>query len=394
MYRGDKDFRLGMGICKKFGIRYTALVPDIASPADSVFFDTVRFPRDKLPVFPEGMGVRFLKSRLIYFSKKNLSLGGFFQLSSGYQRAMEELKPDLIFENPYTTLTPRSYQTWLSARVMEIPVVYVDPGDIPPKGPLKKILSYLERPVIRNAVRIIVYNELGKERFVREYGYPKDKIEVIPKPIDTFEFLPGKDRDDARKKIGAGDKFVVSYFGRLSNNKGCIYLLKAARVIQSMGLGQHYLFLFAGGNIIERDAIAIKEMAASYHIKNIHFTGKVPHKEMVGYQAASDLVVYPDVTNLPGFSTVLSESMAMGKSIVLGIKGFEYATPIKDGENGVIVKARDENAIVDAILRLKTDEAERVRLGKAAREFAAQNMDWLKIAEKYHDIFTKALKMN
>jgi glycosyltransferase involved in cell wall biosynthesis len=391
MYRGDKDFRLGMELCKKPGVRYTALVPDVSSPGDSAFFGTVRFPRDEMPRFPDGMSARFLKSRLIYFSKRNISLGGFFQLSFGYSRALEETKPDLIFENPYTTLTPRSYQTWLVARGLGIPMVYVDPGDIPPKGPVKKFLSKLEGCVVRNASRIIVYNELGKERFVGEYGCHPDKIEIIPKPVDTSEFVPGTGREAAREQIGAGDRFVVAYFGRLSNNKGCVHLLEAARAMRDKGLERDYLFLFAGGNIIERDAMAVRELAERYKLDNVRFTGKLPHDDMVGYQAASDAVVYPDVTNLPGFSSVLSESMSMGKPIVIGVKGFEGATPIKDGENGVIVKARDSKAIIEAIVRLRADGAERERMGKAARDFAVRNMDWAKVADKHHDIFEKAL---
>lgn len=392
MYRGDKDFRLGMELCRDPGIRYSVLVPDVASPGDRAFFKADRFPRDRVPALPGNMDVVYLRSRLVYFSKRNLSLGGFFQFSAGYPRAIGRLRPDVIFENPYTTLTPRSYMTWCAARANRIPMVYVDPGDIPPKGALKRMLGRFEGPVVRNASHVIVYNEMGRDRFAGEYRYPEDRISVVPKPVDTAAFTPGKGREKARAAIGAGERFVVGYIGRLSNNKGAIHLMQAAGRIKDMGLADDYLFLFAGGNITDSDAAPLHSMRERLGLRNVHFTGKVPHHDMAGYQAACDLVVYPDVTNLPGFSTVLAESMAMGKAIVMGIQGFERATPIEDRINGRVVKAGDVDELVEIVRELSLDEAQRARYGGAVRDFAVERMDWGKQAKIYKDVFSKAVE--
>jgi len=56
MYRGDKDLRLGIELCKQFGWRYTMLVPDVASPADRAFFNTEKFPMEVAKKF---FGYRF-----------------------------------------------------------------------------------------------------------------------------------------------------------------------------------------------------------------------------------------------------------------------------------------------------------------------------------------------
>ena len=55
---------------------------------------------------------------------KNISLGGFFQITPGLIRAIRHIKPDLIFENPFSTLTPRSYLTWIGAKMYRIPTIY------------------------------------------------------------------------------------------------------------------------------------------------------------------------------------------------------------------------------------------------------------------------------
>jgi glycosyltransferase involved in cell wall biosynthesis len=393
MYRGDKDFRLGIELCKDPDIKYSVLVPDVASPGDRKFFATEHFPRNQVPKLPANMEIHFLKSRLVYFSKQNLSLGGFFQFSRQYQGFIKKLKPDLIFENPYTTLTPRSYQTYFAAKANGIPMVYVDPGDIPPKGALKRMMARFETPIVNNAKHVIVYNEMGRARFIRDYGYPEDRISVIPKPVDTAQFTPGKGREEARAKLGAGDRFVVGYMGRLSNNKGGIHLMNVARQFKEEGISSRFLFAFVGGSITEADAEPFHAIKKKYGLDNVHLTGKVPHSDMTAYQAACDLIIYPDVTNLPGFSTVLAESMAMGKAIVMGIQGFEGATPIKDGVNGRIVQAGNEKEIGDAIKELENDPGQIRKYGDAVRKFAVEGMDWKAQAKIYKEVFERAVEI-
>ncbi|KYK27036.1 MAG: hypothetical protein AYK23_00325 [Candidatus Proteinoplasmatales archaeon SG8-5] len=304
---------------------------------------------------------------------------------------IKKLKPDLILENPYTTLTPRSYQTYFASKVNEVPMVYIDPGDIPPKGALKKILSRFERPVINYAEHVVVYNEMGRTRFAEEYGFPKEYITVIPKPVDTRQFTPGLHRDEARSRIGARDRFVVGYMGRLSNNKGGIHMMEVARRFKEDGLSDRFFFLFAGGNITESDAKPFHAMKRKYGLDNVHFTGKVRHRDMNAYQAACDLIVYPDVTNLPGFSSVLAESMAMGKAIVIGNKGFEGATPIRDRVNGMVIQARNPGDIIEAIRELSVDDVQRKKYEEAVREYAVKEMDWKEQAKIFKRIFDKAV---
>ncbi len=394
MYRGDKDLRLGIELCKNYDDKYTMLVPNIASPADSKFFDTKEFPSDRLPELPDGMRIEYIKSKLIYFSKQNLSLGGFFQFSSDYLSVYKKLKPDLIFENPYTTLTPRSYMSFFAAKGQGIPIVYIDPGDIPPKGRVKNIINKIEKNIISYAHDIITYSKMGKNRFIDEYNYPEEKLHVIPKPIDIERFTPGKGRKEIRHKLEIDDRFVVSYIGRLSNNKGCHHLMGVAKQIKDLGRDNEFYFLFVGGNIIEKDAVTIRDLQKKYDLKNVHFTGQVPYDEIVKYQAASDIVVFPDSTNLPGFSTVLAESMAMGKVIIKGIKGFEDAMPLKHLETGIIIEPRNENEIRKWIVKLKDDESLCNNIETNVRRFAEEHMDWKKQVNVYREIFERAINEN
>jgi glycosyltransferase involved in cell wall biosynthesis len=393
MYRGDKDLRLGIELCKSYNVNYTLLVPDIASLIDRKFFKTKRFPKKQLPHLPKGMDIKYIKSIIVHFNRQNVNIGGtYFQISFQYRKLIKKLNPDIIFESPYTTLTPRSYMTYMTAKNLRKPIIYVDAGDVPSKGRVRKIINKLEGNVIRYASQIIVYNNYGKNRFINEYKYPEHKIAVIPKPIDIQIFNPGIGRNEIRDKLNIGDRFVVSYAGRLSNNKGCYHLLNAANQLKNQGREKDYFFLFIGGNIDDEEADTINILRKKYALKNVYFTGRISHSEMNKYQAASDLMVYPDVTNPPGFPTVLAESMAMGKAIIIGCKGYEEATPLKDDYNGTIIEAGNVQDLIKVISDLRKNDSKRQLYGSRVREFALSNMDWRVVASKYFKIFKEGIE--
>jgi len=385
MYRGDKDFRMGVELCNKYDIKYTALVPNISSPSDRAFFNKTKFLIDHVPELPGNMQIKLLKSTLIYFDRPDSSLGGrYFQISSQYLKQIKRIEPDIIFESIFTTLTPRSYMTFIMARVRNIPVVYLDSGDVPNKGVLQKALNKVEKHIIRKAYKIITYTELGKERILGEYGYPEQNIEVIQKPIDTEKFRPDMKSTQLREKLGASDSLIVSYVGRLSKDKGPRYLLEVAKLCKDAGEPFH--FMFVGADISDTEAQKLKHFKDQHELDNVTFTGKVKHSEINQYYGASDIIVFPDIIKLTGFSTVLAESMAMGKATILGLKGHEKATPIKHMETGIVVEARNVEQIKYWLNLLKNDRELMKQLGQNARKYAEDNMDWKKQAISYMDI--------
>jgi glycosyltransferase involved in cell wall biosynthesis len=388
LYRGDKDLRVGKMLCRDYSCEFVQLGSDISSPADSRFFQSDRYPYEIIRDLPENYFLLLLKSRLIFHRRGNISLGGFFRWTPSLGKELLRWRPDLIFENPYLTLTPRSYMTHIVSKMLKIPLVYLDAGDIIPRLSLKhKVSMIAEMPVVNSAAAIITYNEAGKQRFINKYDYPSEKIHVIPKPIETSRFDPNLDCSDFKRKFDLNDKLVVSYFGRLCSNKGPQYLLRAAEILNKRGLDKKITFLFAGGNVEPADAAEFKIMLNSFDLPNVRLTGKIANSDMPQAYAASDIAVYPDVTNLPGFSTVLAESMAAGLPIVIGIKGWEPAIPLVDNQSGIIIEPRNPEQIADRIELLINNPDLRGRLSSSVVNYTRQYMDYDKVVAKYYELF-------
>jgi glycosyltransferase involved in cell wall biosynthesis len=363
------------------------LVPDVASPTDRMVFNTDRFPLSEARKFkwPSGFDIQLIPAKMLDFS--SISPTGNFpiEIAPSIMKHIKDTKPDVLFESPYTTLTPRSYLVYFSAISNGIPRVYVDPADYVDKGGMRKILNKIEKRVVNSTKAIITYSELGKKRFINDYATNPDKIIVLPKPVDTEKFHPGTDGSAFQDKYRLYDRRIITYVGRFAKNKGPEVLLDVAKHTNDNTMK----FIFVGpGSKEYLDRVGLR----TSKFENCIFTGNVNHDKVNEIMAISDLMVFPDVTNPPAFTTVLAESMAMGKAIILGAKGYEDATPIEHLANGVIVEPRNGNEIMRWIVRLLEDDSLRVRLGANARKYADEKMNWYEQVKIYKGIFNNIIE--
>lgn len=390
LYRGDKDLRVGKILARDYNCEIVHLGTNIASPADSRVFKTRDYPFKIAGRLPDDYYLLMMKSRLVFHRRGNISLGGFFRWTPAIIPQLLRWKPDLIFENPYLTLSPRSYMTHIAARILNIPTVYFDCGDILSELKLKnKIVLPFEKRVVRRASSVVTYNHAGKQRFIDKYQYPAEKIQVIPKPVDTSRFSPDIDSRQFRLKYNLDGKFVVAYFGRLCANKGARTLLEAADIIRVRATDKDIVFLFVGGNLEAEHAAEFSQHMKTLNLDNVKITGWYPYDDMPQAYSGVDVAVFPDVTNLPGFSTVLAESMAAGLPIIIGIKGWEDAVPIVDGHTGLIIKPGDPQGIADRIELLKDNKRLSQKLAANVLNYARREMDYENVVKKYYELFLK-----
>jgi len=388
LYRGDKDLKIGKLLARDYNCEIMHLGTDIASPADSRIFGSPSYPVDRIGELPDDYHLLLMKSRLVFHRKGDIGMGGFFRLTPGIIPHLLRWKPDLILENPYLSLSPRSYMTFLASRLLGTPLVYLDCGDILADLKLKnRIVLPLEKRTVNRSSAVITYNNAGKKRFISKYGYDKDKIRVIPKPVDISRFIGEYDTTEFKSKHGLHGKFTVAYFGRLSANKGARYLLEAADIMRREGTDNEIVFLFVGGNLHTEQAGQFTTRLNELNLENVKVTGMIPNEQMPQAYKSVDLAVFPDVIHIPGFSTVLAESMAAGLPIIIGIKGHEDAVPIEDGKSGIVIKAQSPRQIADAVSLLKYYRELRNVIASNAHNFACEQMDYPRVVEKYYELF-------
>jgi len=229
-----------------------------------------------------------------------------------------------------------------------------------PRMPAYQALAdRLLRPLTDGAIAV---SGSTREFLVGERYVPDERVRVIwnGAPLDEFAPVPRERALLARAALGLpADALVFGTIGRLNAQKGHAYLLDAAARVLARHASARLLVVGDGDLAAElrgrAQALGIAERTV--------FAG---HRSDV-----PDLLGALDVFCLSslyeGTPLALFEAMAAGKAIVsTAVDGCREV--LRDGETGLLVPARDEAALADALLRVLGDAALRARLAARARE--------------------------
>lgn len=210
--------------------------------------------------------------------------------------------------------------------------------------------------------------------FVNRY-FPGD-YRIIPNGIDLQRF---SDKVALIEKY-KDDMLNILFVGRLEKRKGFKYLLAAYKRVKKEYPQSRFIVVCPPGRLCKKyDKIAQRQ-----NIRDIVFTGYVSDEDLPRYYKTADIFCAP-ATGWESFGVVLLEAMAMSKAIVASnIPG--YAGLITHGEEGLLVKPRDEKALADAILVLLKDKQMRQRMGENGSK-KAKEYSWDIIAQKVMDYY-------
>jgi glycosyltransferase involved in cell wall biosynthesis len=201
------------------------------------------------------------------------------------------------------------------------------------------------------------------ERYVLLEAVPKSKIRVLTNGIDVVEFAPDENRRLAlRREMRVADEFAWLSVGRPTAAKDLPSLMQAfGRVWETSPKARLWI---AGGALPAGTRKATGSALAMPHgaMDSVQRLGL--RRDVPALLDAADGFVLSSAWE--GMPLALGEAMAMKKPVVATDVG-----GVRDlvGETGVIVQARDSNALAAAMLGMMSrPEEERAAMGRAARE--------------------------
>jgi len=237
-------------------------------------------------------------------------------------------------------------------------------------GIKKKIIEGIERLTCRLAQKVFaVSNSVYQEALDLDYCR-KDKMKVLANGTCNGVDARGRfNPEKCPKELGVRirqkyeipeDALVLCYVGRIVRDKGITELMQAWRKLRAEF---DNLYLLMVGECESEDAVDQEVKQILHNDNRIVVTGFVD--DMPEHYAAVDLVTLP--TYREGFPYVPLESAAMGLAIVAtGVSGCVDA--VENGRTGILVPAKNADALYRAIKRLLTDKSLREKLGCAARQ--------------------------
>lgn len=234
-------------------------------------------------------------------------------------------------------------------------------------------LNHLSKRLLRPD-GIIVHTVDNKNALVAE-GESEDKITVIS--IGAFNFFKKYLKKESYADAAADSTFL--YFGYILENKGIDYLIKAT--------------LIAANKIIDIKLIIAGEGDLSKYSDRISKNRHIEiHNEFISNEKVAELFQRSEFVVLPytyhqGHSGVLATAFAFGKPAIVTNIG---DLPNLVGDAGLVVTARDEEALAEAIILLSKDK-ELIRKLSRNAHIKAKELSWDTIAKKHLEVYNKAI---
>jgi glycosyltransferase involved in cell wall biosynthesis len=211
---------------------------------------------------------------------------------------------------------------------------------------------------------IIFNSQQTKKEETRKYPYSLSRSHVVYNGADIKNFTLEKNRRAENRELFLNklDATVITFVGRLEYQKGLDLLLPS---FQSLSQTHQNLALWLiGGGSKEGELI---EYVQKSGLSNVRFFG--PREDVAKILAASDIFVLP--SRYETMPIALLEAMAVGLACVATTVG-ENELVITHEVNGLLVPPENEADLSQALERMVTDPALRVRLGSAAAESVEQ----------------------
>jgi glycosyltransferase involved in cell wall biosynthesis len=224
-----------------------------------------------------------------------------------------------------------------------------------------KIYNQLDRWSLRGADQVLTSSAaFVEELVVRQVS--RDAIHVQHMPVRPWKTVSEGRKEELRRELGLkGDARVVLSIGRLSREKGHVYLVRAFPKLQELA-GDSQLHLVLVGEGPERQKI--QELCRSLNItKSVTLAGQ---KEDVSvYYGIAAAFVLPSLSE--GCPNVLLESLAAGVPVVATEVG-GVPEVVTNGQDAILVKSGDREGLALATAQVLKDQELRKRLVACGRD--------------------------
>lgn len=219
---------------------------------------------------------------------------------------------------------------------------------------LATVLHYIRALTFKFADHVIVKSVHQTEFIVREYGFARERISVIPTGVDFDRLDPARVKDhtilnEIAPSISEADRIVL-YLGRLSRSKGIVQLLKH---IHEVKFEEDVRFLFVGefqSKELQRETKQIIE-SNELESKVVIYEGWISFERVPNLLDSVDALCLLSESGVEGVPRVLQEACAMETPIVAAdVPGISGA--FQGYEGCILIDRGDTMQFHDAIRKI------------------------------------------
>jgi len=253
-----------------------------------------------------------------------------------------------------------------AARSLKIPIVTTWHGHVSNSSWFKKKYN----SIMHKGNALIANSNYTAENINKIYKIDKDKIDIIPRGVNTEKFKASNFSDEEKIKIKKEwkvfdqNKILLLLPARLTRWKGHEVVIKAIGLLKNEEFFKNIVCLFAGNQKgSERYIQNLKETIASLSLDDkIKLIGQVENMPLA-YQV-SNIILSPSIQPEP-FGRIPIEAQASGKIIISSNAGAVKET-IKSGQDSTGFKVKPNNSEelahqIKLVIKMKDEDLQEIK---------------------------------
>jgi glycogen(starch) synthase len=237
-----------------------------------------------------------------------------------------------------------------------------------------RVGTAMEGTCVRLADAVFSSSHCSADWCAREYGVGREAIPVLHTGVDTELFRP--------QATPRPERPTIVFAGKLARNKGVHVLVEAAVRLTGSFPGLQLRLLGRGEEQVLKELRGL----ARHNPDLLDLPGFVERAQLPDQFSRAHIFAAPsEYEGGPGF--VYLEAMACGLPVV-ACEGSGVAEVVRPGENGLLVPARDIDALAAALRALLESPAQRQAMGEHARRFVLAEADSRACIKKLEAFYT------
>lgn len=281
--------------------------------------------------------------------------------------------------------TPLHLQSRYYLKKHKKPYVITPHGTLDPvrlkQQPISKqiFLSIGIRQMLQQADAIHALNKIEEKEIKQALNSNSSKVQVIPNAVDKIHTSKTK-AQNFRKQLGISrDNTVLSYLGRIDQQKGLDDLVDIFADIVRQKPNTYLVLAGPDFNMISK----LKNQAEKFDIKHkILFTGTLNQEGKEELFSTTDIFVYPSPSE--GFSVAILESLAAGVPVVI-TKECKF-DQVEAAKAGYVTSSKTQ--FRKSVTNLLEDKRLRKVMSKNASKLSSQ-FTWKEIGPQYKRLYSE-----
>jgi glycosyltransferase involved in cell wall biosynthesis len=305
-----------------------------------------------------------------YVKKKpGFDFGSYRQIG----KIIKQTQPDIIFLHSSSYIFPVKKAVLFSKKKIKIIVRETQANE------LKTKLNWIGLCVsLVTATKVVFLSTEYRDAVKKKLAlfFSGKRTVVIPNGVDLNVYKPAKNETHTSITIGMQS--------RLTAIKDHKTLLHAFAMVSKTTGGDQIKLYIAGEGVCKSE---LEKQAQDLGINHaVEFTGMLEETDLPGFINSLDIYVHATLGET--MSTAIMQVMACRIPVIASdVPGVNNM--IKHEQSGLLVPAKNAEALSEAILKLIRDKELAAALAKNAYTFATENYDNKKMLNRYNEIFLK-----